>query len=90
MNYPRSQFSKHSHYFLISYGHCSNCAISSKVAGARGNSWKLLKDDLKCYISLPTDPKKLKQISDYLLISICVPATLPFMAQVAHLNNGNN
>ena len=87
MNYPRSQFSKHSHYFLISYGHCSNCAtcaISGKVAGARGNRWKLLKDDFKCYISLPnTDPKWLQQISDYLLISICAPATLPLMAQVA-------
>ena len=61
MNYPRSQFSKHSHYFLISYGHCSNCAtcaISGKVAGARGNRWKLLKDDLKCYISLPNTVSK--------------------------------
>ena len=52
---------KHSHYFLISYGHCSNCAtcaISGKVAGTRGNRWKLLKDDLKCYISLTNnDPK---------------------------------
>ena len=26
MNYPRSKFSKHSDYFLISYGHCSNCS----------------------------------------------------------------
>ena len=36
MNYPRSQFSKHWDYFLISYGHCSNCAtcaIGGKVAG---------------------------------------------------------
>ena len=58
MNDPRSKLSKHSDYFLITYGHCSNCAISGKVAGARGNRWKLLKDDLKCYISLPnTDPK---------------------------------
>ena len=50
---PRSEFSKHSEYFLISYGHCSNCAtcaISGKVAGSRGNRWKLLKNDLKCYI----------------------------------------
>ena len=38
MNYPRCKFSKHSDYFLISYGHCSNCAncaISGKVAGIR-------------------------------------------------------
>ena len=48
MNYPRSQISKHSDYFLISYGHCSNCATCGKVAGAHGNMWKLLKDDLKC------------------------------------------
>ena len=36
MNHPRSKFSKHSDYFLISYGHCSNCAtcaISGKVVG---------------------------------------------------------
>ena len=36
MNYPRSKFSKHSDYFLINYGYCSNCAtcaISGKVAG---------------------------------------------------------
>ena len=53
MNYPRSKFSKLSYYFLINYGYCSNCAtcaISGKVAGTRGNRWKLLKDDLKCYI----------------------------------------
>ena len=53
MNNPRFQCSKHSHDLLISYGHCSNCAtcaISGKVVGARGNRWKLLKDDLKCYI----------------------------------------
>ena len=79
MNYPRSQFTKHSHYFLISYDHCSNCG---KVAGARDNRWKLLEDDLKYYISLPnTDPKSLPQFSGYLLVSICVPATLPLVAQ---------
>ena len=53
MNYTRSKFSKHSDYFLINYGYCSNyatCAISGKVAGTPGNRWKLLKDDLKCYI----------------------------------------
>ena len=53
MNYPRSKFSKHSGYFLISNGYCSNCAtcaISGKVAGTRGNRWELLKDDLKYYI----------------------------------------
>ena len=53
MNYLKSQFSKHSDYILISYGHCSNCAtcaISGKVEGTRGNRLKLLKDDLKCYI----------------------------------------
>ena len=52
-DYPRSKFSEHSDYFLINYGYCSNCAtcaISGKVAGTPGNRWKLLKDDLKCYI----------------------------------------
>ena len=34
MNDPRSKLSKHSDYFLITYGHCSNCAKSGKVAGA--------------------------------------------------------
>ena len=37
MNYPIFQFSKHSHNFLNSYGHFSNCAISGAVAGTCGN-----------------------------------------------------
>ena len=35
MNYPISQFSRHSQTFLNSYGHCSNCATFA-ISGTSG------------------------------------------------------
>ena len=68
MIYPRFQFSKHLHSFLMSYDYCSICATCA-INGMSGrniyiNKWKLLKDDLKCYISTQNnDSNLLKQIS---------------------------
>ena len=35
MNYPRPKFSKHLHYFLLSYGYCSICTTSA-ISGRSG------------------------------------------------------
>ena len=74
MIYPRFQLSKHSHHFLMTYGYCSICTTCA-ISGIRGrniiNKWKLLKADLKCYISTQNnDSNLLKQISDNLTVFI--------------------
>ena len=35
MNYPRSQLSKHSHHFLMTYGYCSICTTCA-ISGTSG------------------------------------------------------
>ena len=74
MIYPRFQFSKHLHHFLMKYDYCSTCvtcSIVAKLVGIYINKWKLLKDDLKCYVSIQNnDSNFLKQISDNIIVFI--------------------
>ena len=50
--------------------------IVAQVAGIDINKWKLLEDDLKRYISLQNyDSDFVKQISDYIVVFISIPAT---------------
>ena len=48
----------------------------AQVAETLINKGKFVIDDLKCYISIQNnDSRMLKQISDHIIVFVCVPAT---------------
>ena len=89
MNYPRSQFSKHLHYFLMIYGHCKMCAtcVIGRTSGRHTFQLvEIIEDALKCYISLQNNYSKLqKQYVIRLLYSYVVLPLVSLITQVSQI-----
>ena len=91
MNYHRSQFSKHLHYFLMIYGYCTICG-TSPISGTSGRHAfqlvEIIEDALKCYISLQNNYSKLiKQFPIRLLYLYAVLPLVPLLAKLAQIDH---